>query len=483
MTKKFLVSLAAVAALSTSAMAYNVSELSSMSGSALKNSATPAPVAQLTPIGFNQTQTSNALIFPAYFAGNGWETTIRVVNTDDTNGKVAKVVLYDGKDSHEVRDFNIYLSPNDVWVGHIKVDSDGVLKIISTDDSTPLEDGTIASPSNPFSKSISSNTGYIEVIGMADTNSAGNLRNGHDDHKGLREAYAKFAKMQRTGSESPSLVFREGVIQNQKATFPYVQISNNTAVDITGDGKDDYNFTAPSSSLTGDVRITDTVNGKDMDMMAYKIDYNTTDGNNKKLALIYLEGEKANLADTAIYNNNNNNDYNLTMLEKDINLTSSNTAYLTYGDAAINNMYALLTNPFKRVYVQDRLLVRTKYNAAYYKNASIDKDGKINYGSTSLISQIFDESEKMMSAGQFSPATTPVITLANEVASTGYDVNDDKTLAYYLNQANAKGFKKGFVKLTNGNGGKIPGILTQMLATTAGNKVVTNWIVPQTTNK
>jgi len=481
MGKKFFVSLAAVAALATSAMAYNVSELKFMNHTDIN-----ATDFNKT-IGFNQKQTANALIFPAYFVGNGWESTIRVINTDSREGIVAKVVLYDGKDSHEVRDFNIYLSPNDVWVGKIKVDSDGVAKIISTDDSTPLENGGLADTNHPFAKSIDSNFGYIEVIAMASTITNNNpiLRNGHNDHAGLRKAYAKYAKAQRGVQQNP--IFKNGVITNG-ASLPYVKINdveNKSWFDITGDGEADYNFTAPGRVLTGDIRITDTVNGKDMDMMAYKIDYNTS-VDSKPAALIYLEGEKANLADVFIDGNTTSPTYNFQDLQTAIGNISSTQYYITYGDAPVNNMYAILTNPFKRVYVQAGLngSKNMPNGALYYKDASRDANGNINYGSTSLIAQIFDESENMMSAGQFSPATTPTIKLTNEVATTGYDVNDKNTLAYYLNQAQAKGFERGFVILSNANTNannknKIPGIMTQMLATKAGDRVVTNWIIPQ----
>ena len=543
MVKKFLLSAAVVGALATSAMAYNVSELKLMAvGGIAAGSANPVNIANdsnpLTNRGFKQTQLSNALIFPAFNVGNGWESTVRVINPDPAHAVVAKVVLYDGKDSHEIRDFNIYLSANDVWTGTIKVDSDGVAKIISTDDSTPLEDGTLASADKPFSKSIDSNFGYIEVIAMAVTDG----KSGADhDHAGLRTAYSTFAKMERTGSTNPNIVFQNGVIKNQVATSPYIKLKlnnatmtltdtvnglNNTAyasyiVDADSNTKNydktkEYGFTAPVAGgsflgLTGDIRITDTVNGKDMDMMPYKIDYATGTAGAPD-SLVYIEGEKANIADVFIRQRDTNGDkiddaniYDSDSLENEIGLISLSNYYITYGDAEVQNMYALLTNPFKRVYVQAKLddassgnggddekgqispnikITDSNTNPAYYKDASTDASGNINYGSTSLIAQIYDESENAMSAGQFSPANTPTIKLDNEVASTGNDATNKDQLAYYLNQAEAKGYKKGFVKLTNVNNSttnpvQIPGFMTQMLATTAGGKVVTNWIIPQ----
>ena len=512
MVKKFLLSSAVIGALATSAMAYNVDELSSMSQARLNTTEVTRVVhnnaSDITAIRFSQIQTSNALIFPAYFVGNGWETHLRVVNTAN-QGVVAKVVFFDGKDSHEVVDFNIYLSPNDVWTGTLKVDNDGVAKIISTDDSAPLENGDMASASNPLSKAVDSPTGYVEVIAMAETDTTLNTyKTGHGDHKGLRTAYNMFAKLMRTGTATPNLIFQNGVVQNGVASYPYLDInlSKLSGQDIDSDGNIEYNLTAlrTTSILTGDVRITYTGNGaeKDMILPAYKVNYNinsnlasvTTDNT----SLIYLEGEKANLADVEI----NGSDYNWTNIQTDINAISTTQTYLAYGDAAPQNMQAVVSNPFKRVYVQAALdaadgtvdgtinttnlvkITDNNLNPTYYRNASIPQGGAIsdiNYGSTKLVAQIFDESENMMSAGQFSPATTPTIELTREVSSTGTSLTDTNSLAYYINQAINKGYKKGFVLLTNarGNTVRIPGIVTQMIATDVNGRIITNWFEPQ----
>lgn len=64
-----------------------------------------------------------ALIYPYYTvqqdsSGNSFNTYLSVVNTTAT-GKVVKVRFREGKNSREVLDFNLYLSPNDVWTGAI----------------------------------------------------------------------------------------------------------------------------------------------------------------------------------------------------------------------------------------------------------------------------------------------------------------------------------------------------------------------------
>jgi len=63
-----------------------------------------------------------ALIYPYYTvnsaAGNSWNTFVSVTNTT-TDVKVVKVRFREGKASAEVLDFNLYLSPNDMWTGAV----------------------------------------------------------------------------------------------------------------------------------------------------------------------------------------------------------------------------------------------------------------------------------------------------------------------------------------------------------------------------
>jgi len=68
------------------------------------------------------------LIYPYYTVqtktiasgGTGpFDTYVTIVNSDSVNGKAVKVRFIEGKASREVLDFNLYLSPNDMWTGAI----------------------------------------------------------------------------------------------------------------------------------------------------------------------------------------------------------------------------------------------------------------------------------------------------------------------------------------------------------------------------
>ena len=487
MVKKFLLSAAVVGALATSAMAFDVypaNDLNSYAGVDVTGTK--------TTIQETNTSEGNALIFPAFFAQNGWSSTVRIINTADY-AVVAKVVLYSGKDSKELRDFNIYLSANDEFMGKIYSPDGKQVVLESTDDSAPLE-GTTANPypfadkDHPLKDTLDVGKGYIQVIGMmAFKDSKGNFVTFHGKHPLEREVFQNLANLERGGKKDANFKFKNGVIINNTASTPLVNLDQS----YTASDKNLYSD-APltGNELTGDIRITDEVHGKDMVMPAVALKYSSTNAPNP--SLVFVEGEKANLADAYITGSKYTKlpatttptgmAYDLNGVETALKGLSANSAYITYGDADIFNNYALLTSPFKRIIVQQDLANNGgKCKNALFTGCSYDTaTNEINYGKVDLLASIYDTSENMMGAGQFSPATTPTITLTNELGSTGsLDVNDKTKLPYYLNQAATQGYTKGYVVLTNlKNGVKIPGILTQMIATKAGSATVTNWIVP-----
>jgi len=74
------------------------------------------------------------MFFPVYYALEGIETNIAVINTSDTCCAVAKIVVRSHKYSVEVLDFLIYLTPNDVFKATLKYEG-GKYILTSTDDS------------------------------------------------------------------------------------------------------------------------------------------------------------------------------------------------------------------------------------------------------------------------------------------------------------------------------------------------------------
>ena len=78
-----------------------------------------ANAVDLNPDGLGQ-----VLIYPYYTVNKSQDTLFSVVNTDAINGKAVKVRFLEGYNSREVLDFNLYLSPNDVWTARISQTAD-----------------------------------------------------------------------------------------------------------------------------------------------------------------------------------------------------------------------------------------------------------------------------------------------------------------------------------------------------------------------
>jgi hypothetical protein len=89
-----------------------------------------ANAVDLNPDGLGQ-----VLIYPYYTVNKSQDTTISVVNTTDV-GKAVKVRFLEGYNSREVLDFNLYLSPQDVWTARVsQVSDDGGAAVFTTDKS------------------------------------------------------------------------------------------------------------------------------------------------------------------------------------------------------------------------------------------------------------------------------------------------------------------------------------------------------------
>lgn len=118
------------------------------------------------------------LIYPYYTVQGGFNTYVSVVNTT-SSVKVVKVRFREGKASKEVLDFNLYLSPYDVWTGAVvPVDATdtSAAKIITAD--TSCTNPAIPSGGEPFRNFLyrkdgagdatlaRTREGYLEMIEM-----------------------------------------------------------------------------------------------------------------------------------------------------------------------------------------------------------------------------------------------------------------------------------------------------------------------------
>ncbi len=141
-----------------------------------------ANAVDLNPDGLGQ-----VLLYPYYTVNKNQDTLFSVVNTDSVSGKAVKVRFLEGYNSREVLDFNLFLSPNDVWTARVSQVSDDGGAAVFTDDNScttpaipaggqPFSDATYTGRSvAPFNvpdagpQDIArTREGYLELISMGD---------------------------------------------------------------------------------------------------------------------------------------------------------------------------------------------------------------------------------------------------------------------------------------------------------------------------
>ena len=104
---------------------------------------------------------------PYYTVQGDWVTGIHITNTSSVFTQVVKFRMRGAEDSQDILDFNLVLSPNDVWTGTIR-GNDEAMEVATADKSCTapvfLNDGTIAPVSSATLEGAQE--GYVEIIGM-----------------------------------------------------------------------------------------------------------------------------------------------------------------------------------------------------------------------------------------------------------------------------------------------------------------------------
>jgi hypothetical protein len=151
------------------------------------------PVAAQTTPSVSDNGRGNAVFVPYYTINEGWRTLVNITNTTE-NSLAVKVRLHEGRNSRDVLDFNLLLSPADVWVARIVEDGQGNPRLITDDTSCTIplgvaQNGATAS-TLAFSDAMDGDStfrdhdgtngdmermseGYIEVLVMGETDGQG----------------------------------------------------------------------------------------------------------------------------------------------------------------------------------------------------------------------------------------------------------------------------------------------------------------------
>jgi hypothetical protein len=114
------------------------------------------------------------LIAPFFMTAGGWQTELKVINTNTTDSAVAKVVFHAPDNSAEILDFLIFLSPGDVWTGKVVTNADGSIGVTSDDDSSivtttlankcPDTTGSVGFDPTRAKFTVPVGTGYVTIF-------------------------------------------------------------------------------------------------------------------------------------------------------------------------------------------------------------------------------------------------------------------------------------------------------------------------------
>ena len=120
----------------------------------------------------------HSLLVP-YFTTQGTNATlINLVNTDTINGKAVKIRFRSASNSDDIFDFQVFLSPGDVWAASVAQGANGRSNLSTNDNSctkpakSNLGSGFVTTRLDPTftdaQKANATREGYVEIFNMAD---------------------------------------------------------------------------------------------------------------------------------------------------------------------------------------------------------------------------------------------------------------------------------------------------------------------------
>lgn len=148
-------------------------------GSGATVSATTLQQADATALSLSEGGVGHMLLVPYYSAQNGNMTVLHVVNTDTVNGKAVKVRFRGAANSDDVMDFQVFMSPGDVWTAAVTAGADGIAQVQSADNTctvpalgnnTPQAFATsrLDPLKSDAERANGTREGYVEIFNMAD---------------------------------------------------------------------------------------------------------------------------------------------------------------------------------------------------------------------------------------------------------------------------------------------------------------------------
>jgi hypothetical protein len=159
--KKSTLALSIAAAIGGLGMVSNALAITTVSGAA-----TGSVIAR------NDNGIGHQLVFPYFTAQNGNATLLSITNTDTTNGKLVKVRFRGAANSDDLYDFQVAMSPGDVWTASVTKDATTGAATLATSDVSCTVPAKLGGPFSALrldGAAVSQTLeGYVEVINMAD---------------------------------------------------------------------------------------------------------------------------------------------------------------------------------------------------------------------------------------------------------------------------------------------------------------------------
>lgn len=180
------------------------------------------------------------LMVPYFSTNNGNATLLSLVNTDTVRGKAVKVRFRSAANSDDIFDFQIYMSPGDVWTANVSQGADGKSVMNTADKSCTLPFSVnqsfitdrLPAAADTATKAAWTREGYVEIFNMADI---------VDDTSVTTDLYTAVKHV-------------NGVAPCSSAGFNWTKLQSDVTTgganpwDLSSNG---INFRAPTTGLTG----------------------------------------------------------------------------------------------------------------------------------------------------------------------------------------------------------------------------------------
>ncbi|WP_353235164.1 cell surface protein [Diaphorobacter ruginosibacter] len=127
--------------------------------------------ATATELAFSDTGIGHMLLVPYFSTQNGNATLLSLVNTDTVNGKAVKVRFRGAKNSDDIFDFQVFLSPGDVWTANVSQNANGTSTLTTEDNSCTRPksvNGDFVTSRVSGNAGAETLEGYVEIFNMAD---------------------------------------------------------------------------------------------------------------------------------------------------------------------------------------------------------------------------------------------------------------------------------------------------------------------------